>query len=643
MDQNIKHKIIRLQELLALEKSEDEKAFQKEISDVSLKQQHNSGFSWYPVDIRESNFDLGERLIVNVHKLKQNKGGNKFHSGQPIRFIASDTWFNVKEHDLTGVVNTAKDNQLIVTLNSDVLPQWLNEGKIGVQKQFDSKSYAEMEKTLRHLLTTEDDDIKRLCDVLLGQREAQFDVVEQFLNTGLNQSQNDALCLVRSAQDVAIIHGPPGTGKTTTLVQAVAEVVKTEKQTLVCAPSNTAADLLVEKLLEKSLNVLRLGHPARITDDVLSHTLDYRITRHQDYGALTYMKREAEKIHRKIGRYKRTFTNEDRIERKQQYAEAKQLRIEAEQLEFYIISDLISSAEVIVTTLVGSASHWLKGRKFNTLFIDEAAQALEPACWIPITKAKRVVFAGDHFQLPPTIKSQKANKDGLQVTLFEKAIQRNYADAMLQVQYRMNKDIMEFSSRYFYKNKLEAHENVANWGIIPDDRIVEFIDTAGCGFGEMVNQRSLSTYNTEEAELLVQHLDDYLNLIHKLGWEDDIKSIGLISPYMAQVETLKKYLFKEQFINKDRIQHVDINTIDSFQGQERDVIYISLVRSNEKGNIGFLRDIRRMNVAMTRARKKLVIIGDSATIGKHPFYSQLIEYAVEIGAYRHTFELQSEE
>lgn len=638
MNQNIKQELLKTKALLDLEKMEDQKAFQKEINEASLHQQMNSGASWYPIEIRESNFDFGERLVINIHKLKQNTGGSKFQSGQPVKIFASESWFDAEKHKLSGVVNTAKDHQMMVTLNCDVLPPWLNDGTLGVQKQFDSKSYREMEKAMDSLLESEQDNISRLREVLLGETPASFKSCIHTLNKRLNQSQNDALSLVRSAQDVAIIHGPPGTGKTTTLVQAVAEVVKAEKQTLVCAPSNTAADLLVEKMLEQGLKVLRLGHPASITDAILSHTLDYSITHHPEYRSLSLLKRNAEQIHRKIARYKRTFTQEDRIIRKQQYAEAKQLKIEAEQLEFYIISNLIESAEVIVTTLVGASSQWLKGHNFETLFIDEAAQALEPACWIPILKAKRVVFAGDHFQLPPTVKSQKAGKSGLEITLFEKAIHRNTADIMLQMQYRMNELIMQFSSRYFYKNSLIANGKVKHWGIIPDDSIMEFIDTAGCGFDEALNPQSKSIYNVEEAELLVQHLDDYLNLINGLGWENDIKDIGIISPYMAQVAVLKKYLFKQQFIAKERINHIDINTIDSFQGQERDIIYISLVQSNAKGNIGFLSDIRRINVAITRARKKLVIIGDTATIGQHPFYSKLIDYANEIGAYRHAYE-----
>lgn len=638
MNPHIRQELLKTKALLDLEKKEDQDAFQKEINETTLYQQTNSGSSWYPIEIRESNFDFGERLVINIHKLKQHKGTSKFQSGQPVKLFATESWFDEKKHELSGVVNSAKDYEMMVTLNCDVLPDWLSEGTLGVQKQFDSKSYKEMEKALEILLKTEQEDINRLLDVLLGDTPASFKSCTPILNTRLNESQNNALSLVRSAQDVAIIHGPPGTGKTTTLVQAVAEVVKTEKRTLVCAPSNTAADLLVEKMLEQSLNVLRLGHPARITDDILSHTLDYCITHHPEYRSLSLLKREAEQIHKKIGRYKRTFTQEDRIERKQLYAEAKQLKADAEHLEFYIISNLIESAEVIVSTLVGASSHWLKGYKFETLFIDEAAQALEPACWIPILKAKRVIFAGDHFQLPPTVKSQKAGKDGLEVTLFEKAINRNTADCMLQIQYRMNELIMGFPSRYFYKNSLIADEKVRHWGIIPDDSIVEFIDTAGCGFDERLNEHSKSTYNVEEAELLVQHLDDYLNLIDAMPWENPIKDIGIISPYMAQVDVLKKYIFTQEFIAKERTHHIDINTIDSFQGQERDIVYISLVRSNPKGSIGFLSDIRRINVAITRARKKLVIIGDTATIGQHPFYSKLIDYVNEIGAYRHAYE-----
>lgn len=638
MNQYIKQELIQTKRLLQLEKEVDEAAFQFEIDETTIHQQVKLGTSWFPVDVRESHFDFGERLMIHIQKRKGKQGASKFRSGDPVQIFASEAWYSQATHPLTGVINTVKERELIVTLNADTIPQWVQEGTIGVQQLFDSKSYKEMERAINMVIESDEEEIDRLRHVLLGDRAAEFKATTHTYNSQLNHSQNQALALVHDAQDVAIIHGPPGTGKTTTLVQAIRETVQREQQTLVCAPSNTAADLMVEKLHEQSINVLRLGHPARISSESLTHTLDYKLTQHPEYRTLRYYRLQMEQIHRDIGRFKRNLSDDDRRRKREKYFDAKQLKEEIEQLEFYIIASIIEHSETIVSTLVGASSHWLKGYKFQTIFIDEAAQALEPACWIPILKAKRVVFAGDHFQLPPTVKSQNAGQQGLNVTLFEKAIERNRADCMLRTQYRMNEKIMQFSSQYFYGHQLMADASVKHWEILPDDPIVEFIDTAGCGYNETYNQQSKSISNVEEAELLVQHIDDYLHLIHTLGWEEDIKDIGIISPYQAQISVLKKYLIKDQFIAKERMKNVNINTIDSFQGQERDVIYISLVRSNKKGVIGFLNDIRRMNVAMTRARKKLVIIGDTSTICKHPFYNAMLDYMTEIGAYRHAYE-----
>ena len=288
--------------------------------------------------------------------------------------------------------------------------------------------------------------------------------------------------------------------------------------------------------------------------------------------------------------------------------------------------------------MVGAAGYVLKGRTFTTVFIDEAAQALEPACWIPVLKANRVIFAGDHYQLPPTIKSYEAAKAGLEVTLFEKAINRNRADVMLQEQYRMNTGIMNFSSRYFYRGNLHANERVAGWKLLDDDLPMEFVDTAGCGFFEQTDPETRSSFNPEEANLLQLHFAAYLGKIEVLNMQDEVSNIGIISPYKAQVSILENILQEEGILPEWVLEKMVISTIDSFQGQERDIIYISLVRSNEKGDIGFLSDIRRMNVAMTRARKKLVIIGDSGTIGQHEFYNSLLDYVNETGGYRSAFE-----
>jgi len=454
----------------------------------------------------------------------------------------------------------------------------------------------------------------------------------------LNNSQNDALNLVLSALDVAIIHGPPGTGKTTTLIQAILQTLKNERQILVCAPSNAAVDLIVEKLDSQGVNVVRIGHPARITEQILSKTIDARITQHHYYKDLKSARKQSQEYFHMAKKYKRNFGQEEREQRKLLFAEAHKLKDEAAQLEFFITGDIIENAQVIACTLVGASNMSIKGKRFKTVFIDEAAQALEPACWIPIIKGDRVIFAGDHHQLPPTIKSLEAAKNGLEITLFEKAIKRNNADCMLKEQYRMNMKIMNFSSNFFYKNELFANSKVANWTIFPGDMPIEFIDTAGCGFYEQINGESRSSFNPEEADLLVKHLTKYINLLDFNGSLEKVVNIGIISPYSAQTFQLRTLIFESELFSKEICSKISINTVDSFQGQERDIVYISLVRSNEKSEIGFLSDIRRMNVAITRAKKKLVVIGDSSTICKNIFYQQFVDYVTDIEAYKSGFE-----
>jgi predicted DNA helicase len=441
-----------------------------------------------------------------------------------------------------------------------------------------------------------------------------------------------------NAQDVAIIHGPPGTGKTTTLVQAIKLTVEKEKQVLVCAPSNAAVDLLVEKLSEQNLRVLRIGHPARVTEQTLSKTLDSKIAMHEHYKELRMLRKKMEQLREMAFKYKRNFGYAEREQRKQLMQEAKAMKADADVLEFYIINDLLQNSDVIACTLVGASNNILRGRRYKTAFIDEAAQALEPACWIPILRAERVVLAGDHCQLPPTIKSIEAARQGLSKTLFEKCIQNKpHTASMLQVQYRMHEDIMRFPSRYFYHDELLANATVRDHTLVKNNEDgnsvsvtpIDFVDTAGCGFTEEQDPETLSRYNEQEAQLLIHHLE---KLIREIGVDDWKYSIGIITPYSAQVERLVKLAeASEELSSLSKI--ITINTVDAFQGQERDVIAISFVRSNEKSEVGFLSDIRRTNVAITRARKKLIMCGDSATLSTNPFYLELLEYVQLKGYY----------
>ena len=636
---DIQEELKLLLSLLKKEKEEDLRIYKRKMTGTSIIERRKQGVCWYPVNLEKTKFDSGERLLVKISRPEEHKDAHMFQSGKLISLFSNAGKNHENSEVVNGVVNQVKEHEMLMTINSDEVPEWINDGYLGVQLLFDENAYREMENALKFLIKTKEERINQLKDILLGGIEARFDDKHPISLSGLNKSQNNALNLIRNAKDVAIVHGPPGTGKTTTLVQAILHILHEEQQVLVCAPSNAAVDLFVEKLDKEGVNVVRIGHPARVTQNILSSTLDAKIARHQDFKTLKTVRKKAEEFRTLGKKYKRNYGHAEREQRKLLFTEAKKLKEEAEHLEFYIVNSILSRAQVIASTLVGANNYNLKGMTFETVFIDEAAQALEPATWIPIIKSRKVIFAGDHFQLPPTIKSYEAAKSGLEVTLFEKAIKRNHADVMLREQYRMNVEIMNFSSQYFYKGQLYPNEKVAQWKIFEEDKPMEFIDTAGTGFFEQVDPETKSSYNREEANLLFRHFKGYLDHIQAIDKLDEVQNIGIISPYKAQVGLLQEK-FEVAFADQDDLKNkLTINTVDSFQGQERDIIYISLVRSNERGEIGFLADTRRMNVAITRAKKKLVIIGDSGTIATHPFYERFLDYVNEIGAYRSAFEL----
>ncbi len=635
----IKARLLQLKELLKIEKEADLEQYLQKIKDTSLAEQRKEGICWYPVQAEDADFDSGERIMLKITRNEHHTERHLFSSGSLVRLFSNSGTHNEQTHFAEAIVNRARRDDMIISLNDSKIPEWIKDGKLGVQLLFDENSYKEMDKALNFLLNKADKKLERLMQILPADGKAQFTKKYHINFPDLNESQNEALNLIDSAEDIAIIHGPPGTGKTTTIIKAITHILKKEKQILVCAPSNAAVDLLCEKLNHIGINALRIGHPARVSQANSDATTDARIAKHENFQELKRLKRLAEDARKSAGKYKRNFGQEERRQRRELYAEAKALRQEAKQVENYIIESVLSEAQVICATLVGANHPTLYQSEFKTVFIDEAAQALEPATWIPIIKSRRVIFAGDHHQLPPTVKSQKAEKGGLSITLFEKAIRHNPdADVMLKEQYRMNKLIMNWSNQYFYKSELIANEKVVNHLIFDGDLAFEFIDTAGCGFYDETDSKTLSTFNLEEADILFKHFNAYFAEAEQAGQVENIRNIAIISPYKAQVTRLQELAEQMLNVSENIRKKISINTVDSFQGQERDVIYISLVRSNNEGDIGFLSDIRRMNVATTRARKKLVIIGDSATISRHPFYDGLLGYVNEIGAYRSAFE-----
>ncbi len=411
-------------ELLLLEKDEDLIQYKKKMANTSIAERRKEGVCWYPLDVDRTRYDAGERLLIKVRRAVEHSQSHLFQSGKLISLFSNAGGNNENKHTVNGVVNQVRDHEMIITLNVDTEPDWLRDGNVGVQLLFDENSYLEMERALKIVIQPQDDRLMHLKNVLLGDAEGELEEIDLLHIDFLNSSQNKALNLVRRAKDVAIVYGPPGTGKTTTLVETIFHTVQLESQVLVCAPSNAAVDLLVDKLSIKGLDVVRIGHPARVTEDVLKKTLDARIANHSNYKDLRALKKQAEEYYQTAMKYKRHFGYEEKQQRRLLLQESSQLKKEAEHLEYYIINDILSKAQVIACTMVGASNYQIRDRKFKTVFIDEAAQGLEPATWIPITKASRVVFAGDHCQLPPTIKSYHAAKAGLEETLFEKAIKR---------------------------------------------------------------------------------------------------------------------------------------------------------------------------------------------------------------------------
>ena len=626
-----------LKKLLQLEKEEDFEQFKTLVKSLSLKERRDKGLSWHPVEILKTGYSVGDRAYVTVRRTTRLDEPHRFRSGGTVSLFTETP--KAYQPERSGVINFIDKKKMKIILNSKDLPDWINNGNIGVDMLFDETTYIEMNKGIDKVIKAKGDRLAELRDVLLGKNKPDYYPIKETLNIStLNNSQNNTINHILSAQHVAIVHGPPGTGKTTTLVKALKSICEREGTVLVCAPSNAAVDLLTERIADAGLSVARIGNISRVNEKLINHTLDGQLALHPEMKNIKKIRKQAAEARRKAKRFKRKFGYQERLERKELYTEAKELGNWANQMEDRLIDQILSSSKVITATLVGTSGRYLEKLKFRTLIIDEAAQALEPAAWIPIAKASRVIFFGDPLQLPPTVKSVDAKKGGFHITLMEKGLERLPKTMLLNTQYRMNADIMNFSNQQFYKNELIAHETVQDRTLELDGDLntpISFIDTAGCGFEEKINPEYKSRYNPEEFLILREHL---YQLVKCYEFPEDLPSIGIISPYREQTIHMKDMIASDAELST---LPLDINTIDAFQGQERDIIYISLVRSNGKSEIGFLKDYRRMNVAMTRAKKKLIIVGDSATLGNDKFYGDFLTYCENLDAYKTAWEYMS--
>ncbi len=634
----IDQEIIKLKASLALEKKEDYDRYQSELAKANQKQKVEKGVSWHPCQLSKKGFTLGNRAFIVIHRSKSNEGPHRLRAGGPVDVFLSGKANEPKNRNaVNGVIHFVNRNKMKVILNMEEFPFWIDDGDISVELQFDERTYREMDKALNTLAKASTGRLKELKGVCFGKIPPAFGSSPEFSVEELNESQEAAVKHILSAKDVALVHGPPGTGKTTTLVKAIAELAKIEKQVLVCASSNAAVDLLSERCSNAGLNVVRIGNISRVDESILSITLESRLAEHPENKNIKKVRQQAEEIRRKTRKFKKWNQREARQDNIAALKEARDLESWARQLEDRLLEEVLFQADVIACTFVNATHSSLRKIEFNTVVIDEAGQALEPATWIPIINANKVVLAGDPFQLPPTVKSSEAKKAGLEVTLLERLIKRFDQQAFLNTQYRMHSDIMNFSNRQFYNNDLKAADLVANWKLSNyAGKSVVYIDTAGCGFDEKTNEKSLSRYNDGEFFILQEHFLEF----SKTQAIESMPSIGIISPYREQVIFMEEKIGEEEAFTPF-LDNLTIKTIDGFQGQERDVIYISLVRSNPTAEIGFLKDYRRMNVAMTRAKKLLIVIGDSATIGADKFYLDFLNYVEENGEYRTGWEFMS--
>jgi len=613
-------------DLLLLEKQEELRQFQELMQSTSVAQRVEMGICWHPLKIVETGFGFGDYPFAVLERTRAKELPHQFSAGKPVVLFSSDP---DSPDAVKAVIQYVNGDQLKLVFFMNDEPELLDWAKLGVILMPDENAFKEQEAALNLISNAKNCRLAELRDVLLLNTPALEEEIERpELPNYFNESQKAAVSRILGAQDVLLVHGPPGTGKTTTLVEAASKLIEQGEQILLCAPSNAAADWLAIKAKEKGIQVLRIGNIARIDENLESITVEGTLKTHPQYSDIKVFRKQSAELRRMAGKYKRQFGKAEREQRKLILQEAKSIGNEARKLEDYLIESIINDAQIICCTLMGANHRLLKEIEFETVIIDEAAQSPEPACWVPILKAKRLVLAGDPFQLPPTVKSEEAANKGLSVTLMEKLLNK-VPTQLLNHQYRMNKQIMEFSNRWFYDGKLIAHEDVADWKL-NNEQVVSFIDTAGSGWEESLSSESKSVSNPGEAEFLHNLVLSFIE-----GQKSRNLSIGIISPYKQQTELIRN-LFTD-FNAVDGVT-IDIQTVDSFQGQERDAVFVSLVRSNSDNQIGFLKDYRRMNVAMTRAKKKLVVIGDSATLANDRFYAAFIEYTEEISAYHSVWE-----
>lgn len=653
--------------LLSIEYEYEKQEYQQLCQQVGIARRIRQGKCWYPVSISRTFYNALDQFCVELYwavakeeskstanqpdseesePTKEKEIEFEFEPGRPVSFFRIATKGDAPQGTLAAAearqngktiffpytcqVSRYDGQRLHVTVPNaqaaQVLREYALQGLLGVQLAFDATTYRVMREAIHELQETGDKKLQHLRAVLLGDEQPSFRVEQPVSFPWLNESQQKAVQKVLCAREVAIVHGPPGTGKTTTLVEAIGETLRREAQVMVCAQSNAAVDWIAEQLLARGISVLRVGNPMRVSDNLLAATYERRYEAHPDYTELWGCRKAIREAVSRLSGNRLSGSERGSLQN-----HLNRLRNRATELEIRINDELFAQSRVIACTLIGTASRVLERQHFPTLFIDEAAQAFEAACWAAIRHADRVIFAGDHKQLPPTIKCREAERAGLSRTLMEFVAQTKPSCVeLLTLQYRMHRDIMQFSSEWFYHGRLVAAPECADRTIVPIDPPLIWIDTANLGYEEEQNAISQSRLNTNEGILLVETLKLYVNQLGIDRLLDERVDFGIISPYKSQVQLLRRLVKHDKELRR-LLPYITVNTVDGFQGQERDVILISMVRGNDEGRIGFLGDLRRMNVAITRARMKLIILGDTSTLSRTPFYRRLIEHVTQHG------------
>ena len=604
--------------LLVAERDAERSEFQHQTETVGLGRKVKRGDCWWPLKVGRSYYNSLNQLVVEVSRKEDTDIEHNFEYGRQVMFFHVDSSDNISYFKFAATVSYAQENRMVIVVpDGNAVAELQGRERVGVQLSMDEHTYQLMLQTIDKVTKAKGNRLAQLRDLFYNRSKTEKFTFNPIRFPWLNPTQEHAVNEVLLAKDVAIVHGPPGTGKTTTLVEAIYETLRRENQVLVCAQSNMAVDWISERLVDRGVEVLRIGNPTKVNDKMLGFTYERRFEAHPDYPQLWAIRKAIREL--RSAKRRGSDSYHQKLDR---------LKSRETELELRINNELFNSARVISCTLAGSASRVLEGMKFATLFIDEAAQALEAACWIAIRKANRVIFAGDHCQLPPTVKCLEAIKGGLTRTLMERIVLSNpQVVTLLKVQYRMNDDIMRFSSEWFYHGEVKSAPQVKYRSILDLDTPMTWIDTAQLDIEaheELVGE-TYGRINRAEARLTIDTLQQYFERLGRQRVLDERLDVGIISPYRDQVQLLRRMLRKSAYF-KPLKQLISVNTVDGFQGQERDIIVISLVRANDEGQIGFLRDLRRMNVAITRARMKLFILGDSNTMTRHPFYRKLYHY-----------------